>query len=317
VPTFSIVIATYQSADTVAGAVESALSQTMRAHEVIVVDDGSTDATQEVLRPYLDRIICIHQDNRGAAAAENVATQLATGDFVAILDADDIYERARVEALTELAIHRPDLDILMTDAYFEVGGKIVGRFCDSTPFAAVTQSVQIFERCFVAWPAVRRDALLAVGGFNESLSVGHDWECWIRLLHGGSAAGIVTEPLMRYRIRERSLTSNRIGDLWDRVRVLELASGLDLSADERRALEHFLPRRRRRALLAETEQALRERHPDARRRSIEVARTRGMPAGIRAKALAAALVPGVAANRLLAREAKTGRSRTKRGVPGS
>lgn len=316
-PTFSIVIAAYQAAETIAGAVESAVFQTVRAHEVIVVDDGSTDATQKVLHPYLDRIVSIRQDNRGAAAAENIAIGRATGEFVAILDADDVYEPNRIEALTELATQRPDLDILMTDAYFEAGGKIVGRFCDATPFAIANQSVEIFERCFVAWPAVRREALIAVGGLNESLSVAYDWECWIRLLHAGSAAGIVTEPLIRYRTGEPSLTSNRVGDLRDRVRVLELASDLDLSHDERRALERFLPRRRRRALLAEAEQALREHHPDARRRAVDVALASGMPPTIRAKALLAAVAPRAAARRLVVREAKTGVSRTKRGVPGS
>ena len=316
-PTFSIVIAAYQAADTIADAVESALSQTAPAHEVIVVDDGSTDATRHVLRRYLDRIICIGQDNRGAAAAENVAIRRATGDFVAILDADDVYDQGRLEALTELAIHRPDLDILMTDAYFEIGQKLVGRYCDSTPFAVANQNVAIFERCFVAWPAIRRQALIAVGGFDESLSIGHDWECWIRLLHAGSAAGLVTEPLMRYRLGERSLTANRIGDLRERVRVLELASRLDLSADERNALDHFLARRRRRVLLAEAEWAMREHKPDARRRAIDVALGGGVPVAIRAKALAAAMAPRAAANRLSAREAKTGASRIKRGVPGN
>jgi glycosyltransferase involved in cell wall biosynthesis len=286
------------------------------AHEIIVVDDGSTDATPEVLHRYRNRIVYLRQENRGAPAAENAAIRRATGDFVAILDADDVYERDRLEALTELAAERPDLDMLMTDAYFDVGGKIVGRFCDSTRFAVVNQNLEIFERCFVAWPAVRRQRLLAVGGFDESLRVGYDWECWIRLLHSGSSAGIVLEPLMRYRIKgDTSLTDDRVAALRARVRVLELASRLDLSVDERGELKRFLSRRRRRALLAETEQALRRGSPDARRRSVDVALAHGMPAATRIRGLAAALAPRTAARRLAALEARGKHSRIRRRLP--
>jgi hypothetical protein len=315
-PTFSILIATYQAAATIAESVESALSQTVRAHEVIVVDDGSSDGTDEQLKPYGDRIRYLRQENRGAPAASNVGLAAATGDFVSILDADDTYEPQRLEALTELATKRPDLDILMTDAYLEVEGETVGLFSELTPFASAQQNLEIFERCFVAWPAVRRQTLVELGGFDESLRIGYDWECWIRLLHAGCRAGGVDEPLLRYRIAgQRSLTDDRVGALQSRVRVLEVAARLDLSEEERGQLELFLRRRRRRVLLAESEHALRGRSPDARRRSVAVATASGMPLGVRLKALAAAVAPRIAARRLAAIEARTGQTRIKRAVP--
>jgi glycosyltransferase involved in cell wall biosynthesis len=315
VPTFSIVTAAYQAAGTIAEAVESALAQTIAAHEVIVVDDGSTDSTREALAPYRDRIVYVYQQNHGTAGALNAAARTATGAFVAILDADDVYEPERIEALTELSVNRPDLDILMTDAYLEVDGKIVGRFSERTPFATTAQNVAIFERCFVAWPAVRRERLISVGGFDDSLRIAHDWECWLRLLHHGAAAGMVDEPLMRYRITgQGSLTDDRVAALRDRVTLLELAARLELSADERRELERFLPRRSRRALLAEAEQALRERKPGARRRAFEVALAAGIRPSTRLRALAAALAPRAAARRLGQLEAKTGHSQIRRGI---
>lgn len=203
-PTFSVLIPSYQAADTLPDAVDSALSQTAPPHEVIVIDDGSTDATEESVAAYRERIIYLRQENRGTAAAFNAGAGAATGEFVAVLDADDAYEPARIDALGELAVTRPDLDLLMTDAYLEVAGEIVGTFCERTPFAEAEQSVAIFERCFVAWPAVRRDALLTVGGLAESLPIAHDWDCWLRMLHAGSAAGLVQEPLLRYRIKARA-----------------------------------------------------------------------------------------------------------------
>jgi Glycosyl transferase family 2 len=314
-PTFSIVIAAYQAAATIAEAVESALTQTMAPLEVIVVDDGSTDDTQDALASYGEQIIRVRQENRGAPAAKNVGIRKSTGDFVSILDADDVYEPERIAALTELATERPDLDILMTDAYLEVGTEVVGRFCEHTPFAVAEQNLAIFERCFFATPAVRRETMIAIGGFDESMPMGEDWECWIRLLHEGSLSGLVDEPLMRYRMGGPSLTANRVASLRSRVTVLERASRLDLSAEERRALARYLPRRRRRALLAEAEQALREGRADARQRAMKVAFAASMSPSVRVAALAAVLAPRAAARRLAVREAQTGYSRIERRVP--
>lgn len=317
-PTFAILIATYQAGATIAECVESAVTQTAGAHEVIVIDDGSTDDTGLALSPYRDRITYVWQENRGKAAAINNGARRATAGFVSILDADDVYEPERLEALSELAVARPDLDILMTDAYLEVENDVVGRFCERTPFATTNQSVAIFEDCFIAWPALRRETLLSLGGFAESplVSPAEDWECWIRMLHAGCRAGLVDEPLLRYRIGSDSLTGDRLNALRSRVHILELASTLDLSADERRAAEHFLGRRRRRLLLAEAERALRSHDPEARRCSLRAALAAGMPLGSRLRALAAAVAPRAAARRLAAIEARTGHTRIERTIPG-
>jgi hypothetical protein len=179
----------------------------------------------------------------------------------------------------------------------------------------VNQSVAIIEDCFIAWPALRRTRLIALGGFDETLHVAKDWECWIRLLHAGWSAGLVDEPLMRYRIGAESISSDRLAGLRARVRILEIASRLDLSPEERGALEHFLARRRGRLLLAEAEAALRARDPDARRRALTAALAPGMPLVVRLKALAAAVAPLTAARRLAAIETRTGHTRLKRPVP--
>jgi glycosyltransferase involved in cell wall biosynthesis len=255
IPSFSILITTYQSASTLSEAVASALAQTRPALEVIVCDDGSTDDVGAAIAGYRDRIHLLRKPNGGGASALNHAARAARGDFVAILDADDVYDARRIEAVGDLGALRPDLDIITTDAYFEVAGKRVGRFNCSTPFVVDDQRTGILRNCFVGgWPAVRRARVLAAGGWDESLRIGYDWDCWLRLILDGAAAGLVDEPLMAYRLHEGSLTSNRIASLGARVVLLERAqSHPSLTRRERRLLRASI-RWQRSRLLREIEE---------------------------------------------------------------
>jgi glycosyltransferase involved in cell wall biosynthesis len=304
VPTFSVVITAYQAARFISEAVESALGQTVRAHEVIVCDDGSTDDLETVLAPYRDEIVYLRKERGGTSSAINAAARAASGDFVAVLDADDAYLPERLEALGELASARPDLDILATDAYVEIDGRVVGRFNERVEFAVDDQRTAILERCFCAWPAYRRSRLLAAGGYDESLVIAHDWECPIRLIIGGSRAGLVDEPLYRYRMRPKSLTADRLASLRWRLKMFEkpeLRHGLD--PIELQVLARSVATQRRSLLLTEAEAAVRAGDPDARRRSLRVAVARGIGLRSRLAGAASAIVPSLA-RRVLERRAR-------------
>lgn len=93
----SVVVPTYNRARSIREAVESILAQTYPAYEIIVVDDGSTDDTPEILAGYGDRIIVIRQENRGVAAARNAAIRQATGEWIGFLDSDDLWYKDRIE----------------------------------------------------------------------------------------------------------------------------------------------------------------------------------------------------------------------------
>jgi glycosyltransferase involved in cell wall biosynthesis len=301
-PTFSILTAAFQAAATIAESVASALGQTVPALEIVVCDDGSTDDIVGALAPFRDRITLIRKANGGAPSAMNAALRAASGDFVAVLDADDVYLPERIEALAGLARSRPELDVLTTDAYFEVDGRLTGRFNAANEFAVRDQRTAILDRCFIAWPAVRRDRLLEIGGFDERLRIGYDWDAWLRLLFSGSAAGHVDQPLMVYRLREGSLTSDRSGALIDRVTLLEKARReQQLSPPERAALERSLRGHRRRALVAAAEASLSRSLPDARRRSLAVALAPGVAWRTRLKGATAAAAPSLARRRLVRR----------------
>jgi glycosyltransferase involved in cell wall biosynthesis len=303
-PTFSVVIPAYQAAAWVGDAVASALDQTLPAKEVIVCDDGSTDDIDSALAPYRERIVVVRQENRGLPAAKNAAAARATGDFVAILDADDVYLPGRLEAMARLAAEQPELDILATDVLLERDGEPAGRFTEGNPFPPVEeQRTAILERSFIwSGSAVRRSRLLEVGGFDESVDCADDWDCWRRLIFTGSRVGMVDEPLARYRLHAASMTADRARDLRARVDILERA-GADptLTPGERLVLRRSLRRARPRALIAEAKRAVRTGAADTRRRCLAVTTARGVPAGLRLRALAAAIAPGAARRRLGAR----------------
>lgn len=300
-PTFSVVVPAYEAAAFVASAVESALAQTLAPHEVIVSDDGSTDALAEALAPFGHRVTLVPGAHGGPAAARNRALLAATGDFVAALDADDAYHPERLEALHALAVHRPDLDIVATDATLEVDGAGAGRFNQSTPFPVDRQREAILRACFVCAPAVRRSRLIAIGGYDETLWSGEDWDALLRLVLAGSAAGLVDEPLYTYRLRPGSVTSERLAALGSRVQLLEKARAHPgLARAEQSILEASIRLNRRRLLRAEAEVALISGSADRRRLALRLAAAPGAPVRERVRAGLWAIGPRRAASSLRA-----------------
>lgn len=283
-PTFSIVITAYEAAGTIADAVGSALDQEHPAHEVIVVDDGSKDELAAALEPFAGQIRVVSKENGGGASARNAGVAACSGEFMAILDADDRFHRRRLRALADLAMIRPDLDLLTTDSLFVVDGEPVGRFGADNPFAVEDQQAAIFQNCFLGgWPAVRLAPLRALGGFDEEMRIAYDWDCWLRLLLAGSLAGLADEPLYDYVLHSGSLASSRVPSRWERVKLLEKAAAThSLSPARRRSLEAAIRRRRDEAVREEIQASL--TGASDRRRLRELARLGDI--GVRQRGLA-------------------------------
>jgi GT2 family glycosyltransferase len=315
-PSFSIIIPAYEAAAFIADAVESALAQTVPPHEVIVCDDGSTDDLRGALAPFVGQIKLLHKEHGGVAGTRNVAIRAATSDFVAVLDADNRFLPGYLDALTELAVARPDLDILTTDAFLELEGEVYGRYYrGKARFVIDDQRRGIIHQHFVyANAAYRREALLAVGGYDESydvLGTASDTDLLVRMILAGSGVGLVEEPLAVYRIREESLSSNRARSTRGGVVVLErAASHSSLTEEELDFLKRELTAKRQEAALAEAEAALRGLAPHPRRRCLKVAfgPHRYLLAS-RLSALAGAVAPRTAGRFLERRERLSGRSR--------
>ena len=304
-PTFSVVIAGYQAADTIGEAVESALAQTYPALEIIVSDDGSTDDLDGALEPFGSRLTTLRREHGGVAAAKNAGAFAASGDFIAFLDADDAFLPDRLDTLATFASLRPDLDLLTTDALVEVDGAVVRRaYHGGWRFAVDDQRLAILERNFVfPHTAVRRTTFAAAGGFDPSFPWVSDWELWLRLVLDGSQVGLVDAPLSRYRVHEASRSANLAGHLRGIVQTLDKAATRgDLSAHERAVLQRTRSAKASELALLDSRAALSARAAGSRRTVLELAARPGYSVQTRLKCLLAAALPHVAAGVLERRD---------------
>jgi hypothetical protein len=188
-------------------------------------------------------------------------------------------------------------------------GRRVRRVYDeSFPFAVENQRHELLRRNFVlGLCAVRRDALLASGGFDERVAIASDWSAWLRLaLHGGVLA-CIDEPLAEYRLHDSSLSADRARLLCGRVSVLErIAENPSMTPEDRQVLAASLRGQLGTLARIEAREALVGGRPGARRRSFGLAFDRAQPGLTRAKALGAALMPRRWSRRALGRDAVGG-----------
>lgn len=290
-PSFSVLIAAYEVGDVIGEALESVRQQTLPPLEVIVCDDGSTDDLDAAVAPFRDEITFLRKSHGGEASAKNMAAAAARGDFIVVLDGDDVYLPTRLEALAELAQVRPDLDILTTDAYLVAGHQRIRRNYDRRwPFEATDQRRAILQRNFIfGHAAVRRERFLEHGGFDESILWTTDWDLWLRLILDGSLAGAVAEPLALYRLRETSLTARRRELLLGKIATLEKAArNPRLAVGEHAVVAKALSWHRRELDLADARAALAQGLSVGRRRPFKLLLTRHVR--IRTRLEAAAMV---------------------------
>ena len=121
----SVVVGTYNHGRYIGECLQSVLDQTYRNVEVIVIDDGSTDDTRQAVEPFIDRITYVYQENQGRAAARNHGIQKARFDWIAIIDADDLWEPTKLEKQVA-AIHKhPQIDIIVTNACFFKNDQVI------------------------------------------------------------------------------------------------------------------------------------------------------------------------------------------------
>jgi glycosyltransferase involved in cell wall biosynthesis len=235
----SIIIPTYNSAQYLPETLDSVLCQTFADYEIIVIDDGSTDATYDALAPYLDKIHYVYQDNTGVSEARNHGLNLAQGEFVIFMDADDYFiEDDKLEKQIAVFDANPKLDIVQT------GWRMVdsdgNNLFDMTPWHNMSGSAlkEWFMWCPVRLEAmmVRRECAEDVGGFDPKYKVSQDLDWALKMILAGCRFQWQKRVASAYRQHGASLThSNRLKLVDDTVLVTEdLLDRKDLP----RALRH-------------------------------------------------------------------------------
>lgn len=204
----SVVIPSYNSARWVAEAVESALAQTAPPAQVTVVDDGSTDDTRQVLEPCVARgVVYIYQPNAGVAVARNAGVARATGEYVAFLDADDVWHPRKLEIQVAALAARPDWTMLGT-AVFDWPGQMPGLEVASPPGVQQIDWRSLAVKNYFTTSSVlaRRSALAAAGEgpFDPALRGPEDYDLWLRLAELGTVGNLAL-PLTGYRTVAGSL----------------------------------------------------------------------------------------------------------------
>jgi Glycosyl transferase family 2 len=193
----SVVIPTHNRSGLVAQAIDSVLSQTDPAREVLVVDDGSTDDTEKQLASYGDRIRVIRQPQGGVAAARNQAFRLAVGEWIGFLDDDDVWLPTKLERQMMLIRLRPDLglvhcsDYAVDDALKILYARTISPENRGDVFERLLMGNFIFQSCVM----VRRDVLEGTGYMDPSLRFAPDWDLWLKITAKYST-DFVAEPLV-------------------------------------------------------------------------------------------------------------------------
>jgi glycosyltransferase involved in cell wall biosynthesis len=179
----SLIIPTYNRATLISATLQSVFSQQDPCFEVILVDDGSTDDTQDVIRAWKDRLLYVRQDNAGVAAARNHGLRLAGCEWVTFLDSDDLWTPDKITQDLRTISQFPSAKAVYGGKRI-LSGERIGRPLLPPPAQDdFLEKLALRNTLSVGAVTIRREALISVGGFAEERVLGPsaDWELWVRL----------------------------------------------------------------------------------------------------------------------------------------
>jgi len=199
-PLVSVIVPVYNGEFFLAGAVENIRRQDYNPVEIIIVDDGSTDNTAKIAGHFENEVICVHQENRGPAAARNKGLQKARGDVISFLDVDDLWSENKLSLQLTLFTEVPSLEIVlglsqpMKLRKEEDGRSEFEKWYD--PYCALLLGAAVF----------RRSVFDKVGFFDETLHYGEDTDWFMRAREQGVSMTITEAVTLFYRRHEFNMT---------------------------------------------------------------------------------------------------------------
>jgi glycosyltransferase involved in cell wall biosynthesis len=213
-PRVSVIVPTYNCAQFLGRALESAFAQSYRDFEVIVADDGSTDDTQEIISRLTQPLIYAYQENRGLSAARNLAISKASGEFLAYLDSDDMWFEQRLEKQVAFLDQNPRCGLVHSEVTVvdEEDRVLYPRFKEEAgrPILKGACAMHMLRTASMHVPSVleRTSCYDQAGPFDERLRSAEDYLHWLQILLHGHEIGYIDESLAMYRWRNGSLSKN-------------------------------------------------------------------------------------------------------------
>lgn len=217
----SAVVPAYNAEKYIARSIDSILNQTRRPDEIIIVDDGSTDGTAEIIKNYGDKVRYIHQENAGASVARNTGVNASKGEWIAFLDCDDEWLEDHILQQVELIERNPEV--------VWAGANFYNCFCqdghrrdihDKGAGSKLLAGKEVYDDYFQAyikgapgWTGtliIKRDALIEAGLFTPSLPMGNDADMWFRIAYKWPSMGYNPKPQAVYHSHiEESITKKQ------------------------------------------------------------------------------------------------------------
>jgi glycosyltransferase involved in cell wall biosynthesis len=239
----SVIIPSYNRAHLLARAIESVLSQDLAPREIIVVDDGSSDDTRELMSSCFPQCQYIHQPNQGVSSARNRGIEAASGEWLAFLDSDDEWLPSKLAAQSSTLKSQPGLLICHTEEIWIRNGRRVNAMKKHRKSGG-----RIFRNCLplcVISPSsamIHRSLLTEVGNFDECLPVCEDYDMWLRICAHQPVAFVAEAQIIKYGGHEDQLSRREWGMDRFRLQALEkiITNEVLLPDDRQAAIETLI-----------------------------------------------------------------------------
>jgi teichuronic acid biosynthesis glycosyltransferase TuaG len=281
VPAVSVITPAFNAVDFIAQTIDSVRAQTFEDWELVIVDDGSTDGTADLLAEHRNRdgrIRVLHQANRGPSSARNRAMRAARGAFFAFLDSDDTWDPEYLQRQLDVFREYPETDLVTGVARYRGGphdGRVVRPFAAGYPVLTL-RDIIADDRAVFIMTVFRRRVFECVGGLDEQQWRSEDYDFWLRAATAGFVFRRNSQPLGHYRVRQGSLSRNTIEMLRGILQSYEkVRPACPPGSSERAALDVQVARFERELLLCQAKLALERRAFDEAARQLRTLQARG------------------------------------------
>jgi len=248
----SVIIPVYNRLEYISEAIESVLAQTYKDYEIIIVNDGSSVNVEKVLSPYRNTVKYFHQNHLGTAAARNNGINHSSGEYIAFLDDDDLFESEKLEKQVKKLEADPNLGFVFSDFYYFETKNPERKKIHSTKLSNVSRdefanSYFIHHDLAVSSFLVRRKSIESIGLFDHNFDVNEDVDLWMRLFLNDQGE-YSNYPSTKIRVDGPRVSKNRIfinRNLIENLKKIldnnpEFAKKLGTAADKKIIKLHYL-----------------------------------------------------------------------------